>query len=436
METISLNVPETEQPRIVIVGAGFGGFTLAIKLKKSNYQVVLLDRNNFHQFQPLYYQVAMAGLEPSSISFPLRKSFQKSKNVLIRIAELQSVDTLAQIIETDQGSLSYDYLVVATGAVTNFFGNQEFEQNCFTLKTVSDALFLRNSILSDFEKAIQSSDYDSRQKYIDIVIVGGGPTGVELAGSLAEMKRYILPKDYHEIDYQEMDIYLIQSSDQLLPGMDKKLADKAFRYLDKMGVQVLLGERVTNVKDDIVITNLGKEITAGKVIWAAGVTCKQINGLNKEELIGYGNRLQVDQFNRVIGEENVFAIGDAALMKTEEYPNGHPQVAQPAIQQAKLLAKNVRKSQFAENWKTFSYKDYGQLATIGRNKAVAEFPRWNMKGFPAWLIWLLVHLYALVGVKNRLLVLFNWFWNYITYDQSLRVIIKPYNQKRQRSDEI
>lgn len=405
-----------------------------MKLKGADYQVILIDRNNYHQFQPLYYQVAMAGLEPSSISFPIRKSFQGKCNVLIRVAELVSVDADDKVVYTTQGDLNYDYLIVATGAVTNFFGNKKLEKACHTLKSVNDALHLRNDILSDFEKALQVTNYNTRQNYIDIVIVGGGPTGVELAGALIEMKKYILPKDYPELNYREVDIYLIQSGDSLLKGMDESLGNKAQKYLTDLGVKVLLNERVVDVSDNHVFMKSGKKIQAGKIIWAAGVKCKLIDGLEKEEYKGRGGRLLVNDFNQWKGNDSVYVLGDAALMETKDYPNGHPQVAQPAIQQAKNLAKNFRRESKGKGWKSFKYKDLGSLATIGRNKAVAEFKRFNVKGFPAWAIWLLVHLYALVGVRNRVVVLLNWIWNYMTYDQSLRIIIKP--SRRSKEDEI
>lgn len=434
---LTLNIPDNDKPRVVIIGAGFAGLTLARKLKNKDYQVILIDRNNFHQFQPLFYQVAMAGLEPSSISFPLRKTFQGANNVYIRIAELESVDTDSNIICTSQGNLDYDYLVVATGAVTNYFGNKDIEEKSFGLKTVGEALQLRNQVLTDFEKSIQVPNYNDRQALIDIVIVGGGPTGVELAGSLAEMRKYILPKDYRELDSDEVDIYLIQGGPNLLMGMDEKLGKSAVDYLTKMGVKVMLNAKVTEIQKDHIITNTGEKIIAGKVIWAAGVTCNKIEGID-EIAVKRGNRLEVDEYNQLVGSENVFVLGDAAIMITDELKSGHPQVAQPAIQQAKNLAKNfirLNSSKSRDKWKKFEYKDYGTMATVGRNKALVQLPNGTFKGFLAWLTWLLVHLYALVGVRNRLFVLLNWCWNYFTYDQSLRIILRPKTKKGQESRE-
>lgn len=414
----SLNIPDSEYPRIVIIGAGFAGMKLATKLKSKDYQVVLVDKNNYHQFQPLYYQVAMAGLEPSSISFPLRKVFQDCKNVFIRCAELQSINTQKNCIYTSEGHLSYDKLVIATGVGTNFYGNKNIESSAFTLKTVSDAIQIRNEMLNDFEKAVLTNDFLERQGYIDTVIVGGGPTGVELAGALAEMKHYILPKDYKELDHEEVDIYLIQSGNCVLPGMSEKARNASLKYLEELGVTVLLNNRVTDYDGEFVHTNTGEKIRTRKLIWAAGVSGKQIKGL--ETAYGRGNRLLVNPQNEVDGLDSVYAIGDAALMLNEsEY--GHPQVAQVAIQQADNLANNLIKGK----QKDFFYKDLGSMATIGRNKAVCDFPRFSMKGFFAWVIWLLVHLMAILGVKNKLFVIINWFWNYATYDQSLRLIIKP-----------
>ena len=421
---MSLNIKETTQKRVVIVGAGFAGLSLARKLSKSDYEVVLMDKNNYHQFQPLFYQVAMAGLEPSSISFPLRKVFQKSKNVIIRICELISIDSENNTVDTSLGSLKYDHLVLSMGATTNFFGNKELEANSLTMKSTEDALFLRNEILLDYETALLTEDYDTRQGYIDIVIVGGGATGVELAGALAEMRNFILPKDYKELDNSEVDIYLIQNGEKLLEGMSEKSSAKALKFLQKIGVEVLLKTRVTEVKEEFVNTNTNRSIRARKVIWAAGVTCKTIEGL-RSDCYCRGNRVAVGRDHLVKGYDNIYALGDLAFMEEQKYPDGHPQVAQVAIQQAKNLAKTL----LGKSNKPFKYKDLGSMATIGRNKAVVDFPSFSFSGFFAWVTWLIVHLASLIGVKNRFLVLFNWVWNYFTYDQSLRLIIRTKNKK-------
>lgn len=421
---MSLNIKDTGRKRVVIVGAGFAGLSVARKLAHSAYEVVLIDKNNYHQFQPLFYQVAMAGLEPSAISFPLRKVFQKSKNVIIRICELESIDAENNSILTSLGPLTYDHLVLSMGATTNFFGNKELEKNALTMKSTEDALFLRNKILLDYESALLTEDYDKRQGYIDIVIVGGGATGVELAGALAEMRNFILPKDYKELDNSEVDIYLVQSGEKLLQGMSEKSSKKALEFLQKIGVEVLLNTRVTEVDGEFVKTNTKKIIRARKVIWAAGITCKTIEGI-RPECYSRGNRLAVGHEHLIKGYTNIYALGDLAYMEEENYPNGHPQVAQVAIQQANNLSKVL----LGKSNKSFKYKDLGTMATIGRNKAVVDLPSFSFTGFFAWITWLIVHLASLIGVKNRFFVLFNWMWNYITYDQSLRLIIRTKNKK-------
>lgn len=428
-----VNIPETGQERVVIVGGGFGGLTLARKLGNSNFQVILLDKQNFHQFQPLFYQVAMAGLEPSSISFPFRKAFQKSKNVFFRVAEVLGVDHVQKKIDTNIGIVNFDYLVLSFGAKTNYFGNKNIEEKAFSIKTTGQAVELRNTMLSDYEKALVESDFDKRQWYIDIVIVGGGPTGVEVAGALAEMKKYILPKDYKELDHKEVDIYLLQSGDQLLKGMDPKNGLAAEKYLTNRGVIVKKNTRVIDYDGEFVFTKDGQKIKAGKLIWAAGVTCTKLAGI-PEECYTRGNRLIVNEFNQVKSYDFIYALGDMACMLTEEMPYGHAQVAQPAIQQANYLAKNLKRKQNGKELVPFRYRDLGTMATIGRNRAVAEIGGMKLRGFIAWLIWLFVHLYALIGVRNKLVVFINWVWNYFTYDQSLRLIIHP-EKKVKRKEE-
>lgn len=422
-----INVPELNKKRVVIIGAGFAGLELAQKLRKSDYQVVLVDRNNYHQFQPLFYQVAMAGLEPSSIVFPLRKTFQKYKNVFLRVTEVQEVNPVEKQVLTPFGHLSYDYLVIAIGADTNFFGNAHIAQHALPMKSVSEALYLRNKILDDYETALTVRDMDLRQSYMDIVIVGGGPTGVEVSGSLAEMKKYIFPKDYRELDTMEIDITLIQSSGELLKGMSKKASEAALKYLTDLGVNVKLNTRVTNYDGEYVYMNDNTVIRTKKVIWAAGIIGNKLKGL-PESAITYGNRIKVNAYNRVEGFQDIFAIGDIAFQTEENWPEGHPQVAQVAIQQGRHLAKNLKKMSTGEPLEAFHYHDKGTMATIGRNRAVADLPTTTFKGAFAWLIWLVVHLFALIGARNKIIVFFNWVWNYFTYDQSLRLSIKPVNR--------
>lgn len=422
------NIPQTSKERIVIIGAGFGGLELAKRLAKSNYQIVLVDKNNYHQFQPLFYQVAMAGLEPSSIVFPLRKMFQRNKNVHIRVTEVKKIDTNKKQIYTDIGYLNYDYLVLAIGADTNFFGNEHIAQKAIPMKSVSEALYLRNEILSDYERALITPDYDQRQKLLDIVVVGGGPTGVEVCGSLAEMKTHILPKDYPELDINEIDIHLIQGADKLLKGMSEQASEGALDYLKNLGVKVQLNARVEDYDGEQVYIKGGQTIPTHKVIWAAGITGNTIEGL-PEDCLQRGNRILINDYLEVKGIPNVFAIGDIAVLTNEELPYGHPQVAQVAIQMGNLLAKNFIAHSKGKLRKKFAYSDKGSMATIGRNKAVVDLPNWKFKGAFAWFIWLFVHLFSLVGFRNKFIVFLNWIINYMTYDQSLRLIIKPRRKK-------
>lgn len=426
---MKINIPETDQERVVIVGGGFAGLSVARQLAKSNYQVVLLDKNNHHQFQPLFYQVAMAGLEPSSIAFPFRKLFRRHKNVFFRVTEVQTIEPHNNRVITRLGECNYDHLIIAIGADTNYYGNQEVEQNAIPMKSVGEALYLRNTILSDYEKALSVTDYDERQGYVDIVIVGGGPTGVELAGALAEMKKYILPKDYPELDTAEMDIHLIQGAPQLLVGMSDDSSAKALEYLKDMDVQVKLDTRVNRYDGEYAYLSNGEKIRSNKVIWAAGITGNHIPGL-PEEAITYGRRLAVDRFSKVQGSDNIYALGDIAYMEEEAFPKGHPQVAQVAIQQGQNLAGNLHRRLKQQAWKEFSYKDKGSMATVGRNRAVVDLPSFSFQGFPAWAVWLLVHLFAILGTKNKVFVFLNWVWNYLTYDQSLRLIIRATDKRK------
>lgn len=420
-----VNIPEVEQKRIVVIGGGFAGLELTKRLASTNHQIVLVDKNNYHQFQPLFYQVAMAGLEPSSIVFPFRKLFRKYKNVFVRMAEVTEVNTATKQIFTSYGFIKYDYLVIAIGANTNFFGNEKIAEHAIPMKSVAEALFLRNEILSDYENSLTIREFDTRQEFIDIVIVGGGPTGVEVAGALAEMKQYIIPREYRELAVHEIDIHLIQSSDQLLKGMSNKSANAALKYLTALGVKVKLNTRVVDYDGKVVTMNDGSKISTRKLIWAAGITGNRLTGLPNEALVS-GNRLKVNRFNQVEGLEDVYAIGDIACMEEKGYEKGHPQVAQVALQQAKHLAKNFRQRLKDKPMQAFSYKDKGSMATIGRNKAVVDLPRTSFHGAFAWYIWLVVHLFAIIGTKNKVFVFLNWMWNYITYDQSLRLIIRPF----------
>jgi len=421
---MKVNLIETDQPRVVIVGAGFAGVKLARKLCKLNYQVVLVDENNFHQFQPLFYQVAMCGLEPSSVVFPLRRIFQRQKNVYIRICKVESIDTEEKALQTSLGRLNYDKLIMATGVTTNFFGNDELARRVIPMKTINEALYLRNVILEDLEKALSTVDYDPRQGLIDIVIVGGGPTGVEIAGALAEMKKYILPKEYRELDINEVDIYLIQSNKRILPHMREESSIAAEQYLRNLGVLVETGVRVSGYDGKFVQLNDGRKIRSDKVIWAAGITGRLFKGF-PEKAVARGRRLIVNEYHEVANCTDIYALGDVCTMQSAELPYGHPQVAPVAVQQAESLAANFKRALKSKQLKPFVYKDKGSMATIGRNKAVVDLPSFTFKGFIAWIVWLVVHLLSLIGAKNKLLVFMNWVSNYVTYDHSLRLIIKP-----------
>ena len=419
------NIPNTDKKRIVIVGAGFAGLEIAQRLsKRSDVQIVLLDKNNYHQFQPLFYQVAMAGLEPSSISFPLRKIFQSCKNVHIRVTDAHSINPDQKSIETGLGDIRFDELIIATGADTNYYGMKEIEERAIPMKSVSEALALRNRILQNFEDALSAETPEERDALMNVVVVGGGPTGVELSGTLAEMKKFILPKDYPDLNFEAMHIYLLEGSPDVLGVMSDEASTKAREYLDRLGVIVHTEQTVTHFDGNEVVTKQGLKIRTTNLVWAAGIKASPINGFPAEKL-GRGGRLKVNAFNQVEGYDNVYAIGDVAIMSGDpKYPDGHPQLAQVAIQQAKRLAKNLKERLDGKSLEPFAYRDLGTMATVGRNLAVVDLPFWKFQGFFAWLTWMFVHLLSIVGVKNRVMVFINWIWNYVTYDQSLRLIIR------------
>ena len=418
------NLPSTDRPRIVVAGAGFGGLRLVRSLENKGFQVVLIDRNNYHQFQPLYYQVATSGLEPSSIAFPLRKLFQGKSDFHFRMANLERIDAQKQTLHTDLGTLDYDILVLAMGASTNFFGNKDLEKNSLAMKSISEAIRMRNILLENYEKALNLTDPDQQEQVMNIVVVGGGPTGVELAGSIADMKKFVFPIDYPELDFRRMNIFLLEAADKILAPMSEASSQDASRYLQNMGVIIRTEAAVENFDGSAILLSTGEKISTCTVLWAAGIQVPPLAGLESAQL-GKGGRLVVDRINRLEGFENIYVIGDQALMTEEAFPNGHPQVAQPAIQQARLLAKNLIRLKKNETPEPFSYKDKGSMATIGRNKAVVDLGKVHFRGFFAWLIWILVHLMAIVGTKNRFFIFINWAWNYMTYDQSLRLIIRP-----------
>lgn len=423
---MSINIQRNQKKRVVIVGGGLGGLRLAEDLYGSGMQVVLIDKNNFHQFPPLIYQIASAGIDPSSISFPFRQIFRKRKDFYFRMAEARMVDTEKKILQTSIGKIDYDYLVLAAGATTNFFGNKNIEEWAIPMKTVPEAMGLRNALLSNFERALTCATEEERQELLNVVIVGGGATGVEIAGALSEMKRYVIPYDYPDMDSSLMHIYLIEAGDRLLAGMSQDSSKKAYDFLKSMGVDIQFGKMVTDYRDHKVIMKDGTEIPTRTFLWVSGIRANAMPGISEDHL-GRGFRFKVDQFNRIPGLNDVFAIGDQCLQTTDPaYPNGHPQVAQVAIQQAKNLAKNIKRineGHADDNSLTpFKYNNLGSMATIGRNKAVVEIGKFHSQGFFAWILWLVVHLRSILGVKNKMMVLLNWLWKYISYNDSIRMI--------------
>ena len=420
--------------KVVIAGAGFGGLRLARKLSnKPGFEVVLIDRFNYHQFQPLFYQVATAGLDASNISFPLRKVFQKSRNVRLRLTNLKEVLPHQNKVITDEEEISYDVLVLATGADTNFFGNQQLAAHAFPMKSTVEALQIRHRLLQLFENAHTVKDEQTLQRMMNIVVVGGGPTGVEVSGALAEMKKYVLPKDFPELDFSRMNIYLLEGSEKTLAAMSDKASAKSAKYLDRLGVKLLTNTLVKDYDGENVILQDGSTIASSTVIWAAGIK-GNIPGEIDKSLIAKGNRIKVDRLCKVSGYTNIYALGDLAYMETLDYPNGHPQVAPVAIQQADLVAGNLRlieKKANPERLCQFTYHDKGSMATVGRNLAVVDVPKPKLHfgGFFAWLIWMSLHLMLILGVKNRFFVFINWLYNYVTYDQNLRLIFREFNRK-------
>lgn len=422
---MSINIQRNQKKRVVIVGGGLGGLRLAEDLYGSGMQVVLIDKNNFHQFPPLIYQIASAGIDPSSISFPFRQIFRKRKDFYFRMAEARMVDTEKKILQTSIGKIDYDYLVLAAGATTNFFGNKNIEEWAIPMKTVPEAMGLRNALLSNFERALTCATEEERQELLNVVIVGGGATGVEIAGALAEMRRYVIPYDYPDMDSSLMHIYLIEAGDRLLAGLSQESSQKAYEFLKSMGVDIQFGKMVTDYRDHKVVMKDGTEIPTRTFLWVSGIRANAMPGIDESHL-GRGFRFKVDEYNRIPGVEDVFAIGDQCLQTSDAaYPNGHPQVAQVAIQQAKNLAKNLKLiNQGADSnaLTAFHYKNLGSMATIGRNKAVVEIGKFHSQGFFAWVLWLVVHLRSILGVKNKMMVLLNWLWKYISYNDSIRMI--------------
>ncbi|WP_026903328.1 NAD(P)/FAD-dependent oxidoreductase [Pedobacter glucosidilyticus] len=414
-------------PKVIIIGGGFGGIQLAKKLKHAEVNILMLDRHNYHTFQPLLYQVATGGLEPDSIAFPIRKVFREQKNLAFRVANVTAIHTELNSISTDIGDFDYDYLVLATGSETNFFGQKEIEHYAMPMKTVPEALNLRSLILQNLEEALIEEDPIRRDALLNFVVVGGGPTGVETAGALAELKNHVLPADYPELDIQRMRIFLIENSERVLTPFSEQASYKAQEFLENMGVTVMLEKLVAAYDGDKVTLKDGEILPTKAVIWSAGVKGALIPGLDKAEIVR-GGRIKVQPDNLIVGYNNIFAIGDLASIESEEYPFGHPGVAQVAIQQGQQLAKNLVRIINNEPTKSFEYFDKGSMATIGRNKAVVDLKYWKFQGFFAWLTWMFIHLLFLVGFRNKMVTLMNWIVNYFSYDRGTRLIIRKFDR--------
>ncbi len=424
-----MNIPLTSNPRVIIIGGGFAGLSLAKKLARQELQVVMLDKHNYHTFQPLLYQVSTGGLEPDSIAYPIRKVLKDYSNFFFRLTKVKEIIPKEKIINTSIGELKYDYLILATGSKTNFFGNTSIKENSMVMKTIPQSLNLRSLILQNFEEALLKSDLNERNALMNFVIVGAGPTGVELAGALAEIKKGILPKDYPDLDIRQMQINLIQASDRVLPAMSEISSKKAEQFLEKLGVIVWKNVRVTNYDGDSVATETELHFKTKTLVWTAGVEGATIKGLDTDDIIVRGNRIKVNRFNQIEKFEDIFAVGDIAWMTEEAFPTGHPMMAQPAIQQGKRLGDNLLRLINGKKMIPFSYYDKGSMATIGRNKAVVDLPKLKFQGVFAWFVWMFIHLFFLIGFRNRLVVFINWVYNYIRFDREARLIIRPYKRK-------
>ncbi|KAA3637683.1 MAG: NAD(P)/FAD-dependent oxidoreductase [Bacteroidetes bacterium] len=427
--TEAICLPKSEFPRIVIIGGGFAGLALVENLKKEDLQIVLIDRNNFHQFQPLYYQVATSALEPDSIVFPFRKQLRGYKNVIFRLAEVQEVQSSDNTVYTDNGFLTYDFLVLATGSETNFFGMERIAEHGLGLKDIRDSLDIRHKMLQNLEQAAITCNDEERDALTNFVVVGGGPAGVETAGALAEFRNYILPKDYPEYPAFLMNIYLVEASGRVLSSMSKNASAMTLKYLKNLNVEVLLNETVVDYDGNVVLTKGGEKYFAKTLIWTAGVKGQFPDGIGKKNVVK-GNRIKTNAFLKVEGYENVFAIGDVATVISETSPEGHPQVAQPAIQQGVHLSAIIRNLLHGKPIKPFKYKDKGSLATIGKRKAVADLGRFKFGGYFAWMIWSFVHLISIIGFRNKLLVGINWLISYFSFDKGSRIIIRPFKKER------
>ena len=427
-----LNIPVLDVPRVVIVGGGFAGLKLAKGINSKYYQTVLIDRNNYHTFQPLMYQVASSGLEPDSIAYPLRKVFKRKKRFHFRMADVLKVDQAAKTLNTTIGNIDYDILVIATGADSNFFGMERVQKHSMPMKNLVESLNLRSHILRNFENALNTHDLAEQEALMSFVIVGGGPTGVELAGALAELKKQILPSDYPDLDIRRMQIHLVEAADRVLAAMSETSSEKTEKFLKKMGVNVWLSTQVKDYDGTTVVTD--KETFKSKtLVWAAGVKGCPVDGLNAT--IARGNRIVTDEFNLIKGKTDIFCIGDVSMIQSEADPNGHAMLASVAGQQGAQLARNLNQKARGKDMKPFNYTDKGTMATIGRHLAVVDLPFMTFGGILAWFTWMFVHLMLLVDFRSRLVVFVKWAWSYIYYDKGTRLIVRGQEQPDHLSDQ-
>lgn len=408
---------------LVIIGGGFAGLNLVKRLDKKKYNIVLVDKNNYHSFPPLFYQIASSGLDAENICFPFRREMQKdcAKGARYHMGEAHTIDMNKREVVTQYERLPFDHLIIAAGCTNNFFGDPDLIKYVYTIKTTNEAMRCRNQILERLERACLTKDMDMRRRLLSFVVIGGGPTGVEIAGALGEMKRDIIPREYTSLNPSDVKIILIEATGRLLGTMSEKSSAEAKEYLEKkLLVDVRLGRKMEKYTDYVVELDDGTRIQSESVIWTAGITAVPFKFEGADVTLGPGHRFVVDRCNRVQGLDRVYAVGDIAYMASDRHPRGLPQLAQVAIQQSQLLAKNLNDS----TWdKTFTYKDKGSMATVGRNLAVADLPNVHLKGFIAWMIWMFIHLISILGMRNRVSVLTNWIWAYFTYNTSLRILM-------------
>lgn len=425
---INERIPQTNKTRVVIIGGGFAGIELVRKLSESDIQIVLIDKNNYHSFIPLLYQVATAGLSPGDITNPLREFLKANRDFHFRMAKVEMIRYQEKEIDTTLGTLKYDILIIASGSRTNFFGNDQLRLSAHRLREISDAIELRTKLINNFEEALQLDDERELEKHMNIVIVGAGPTGVELAGAIGELKKSVLPNDYPELDFSKMRIHLIEGLDRVLAGMSSQSGRRAAVYLRHFGVEIQLGKLVEKYEDGIATLNDGSQIRTNCFIWAAGVRGNTIPGLH-EDAVKKG-RIIVNEFNLVKGHKYVYALGDVAFQTDKKNPNGLPQLAPVAMQQARRLGENLKRQMDGKNMKPFKYLDKGTMATVGRNRAVVDAP-FNIRlgGFLGWFIWMFVHLFSIIGFRRKLLVFSNWIWNYFTYNRGNRLIINKHAEE-------